>query len=92
MDIQLLTKLRNHLHIEDDMDDSMLSLYLEQGRKYVQTATGKQTEWLVIMTSAIFYEYRVAEKELGDALNALTPFFVQEVYADAETPDQSTTP
>lgn len=90
MDEQLLEKLRNHLHIEDDMDSTMLSLYLEQGKKYVQTATGQQTEWLVIMTAGIFYEYRVAEKELGEALDALTPFFVQEVYADAETPDEPT--
>lgn len=91
MDEQLLEKLRNHLHIEDDMDSSMLSLYLKQAQNYVQNATGKQTEWLVIMTAGIFYEYRVAEKELGEALDALTPFFVQEVYADAETPDEQTT-
>ncbi|RIJ65526.1 phage gp6-like head-tail connector protein [Rummeliibacillus sp. POC4] len=90
MDEQLLEKLRNHLHIEDDMDSSMLSLYLQQAQYYVQNATGKQTEWLVIMTAGIFYEYRVAEKELGEALDALTPFFVQEVYADAETPDEQT--
>lgn len=90
MDEQLLEKLRNHLHIEDDMDSSMLSLYLKQAQNYVQNATGKQTEWLVIMTAGIFYEYRVAEKELGEALDALTPFFVQEVYADAETPDEQT--
>ena len=34
-----------------------------------------------------FYEYRVAEKELEQALDALTPFFVQEVY-DAEEEDE----
>ncbi|MFJ8261413.1 head-tail connector protein [Rummeliibacillus sp. NPDC094406] len=88
MDEQLLEKLRNHLHIEEDMDSSMLSLYLQQAQNYVQNATGKKTEWLVIMTAGIFYEYRVAEKELGEALDALTPFFVQEVYSDAETSDE----
>ncbi|OMC81855.1 hypothetical protein BK128_21555 [Viridibacillus sp. FSL H7-0596] len=87
MNDELIEKLKKHLHIEDDMDSSMLSLYIEQAKTYVQNATGKQTEWLVIMTAGIFFEYRVAEKELGEALDALTPFFVQEVYADSETPN-----
>ncbi|MGE7838013.1 head-tail connector protein [Viridibacillus arvi] len=90
MNDELIEKLKKHLHIEDDMDSSMLSLYIEQAKTYVQNATGKQTEWLVIMTAGIFFEYRVAEKELGEALDALTPFFVQEVYADSETPNEST--
>jgi hypothetical protein len=37
------------------------------------------------MVAGIFYEYRVAEKELGEALDAMTPFFVQEVFSDVET-------
>lgn len=85
---ELITKLKNHLHLEEDMDDSMLSFYVDQAKTYVQNATGKQTEYLVIMIAGIFYEYRVSEKELGDALDAMTPFFVQEVYSDAETTDE----
>lgn len=79
----LTAKLKKHLHIEEDMDDSMLSFYLEQAKTYVKSATGKQTEYLIIMVAGIFYEYRVSEKELQEALDALTPFFVQEVYFDA---------
>ncbi|MFJ5771408.1 head-tail connector protein [Psychrobacillus sp. NPDC093180] len=79
----LTTKLKKHLHIEEDMDDSMLSFYLEQAKTYVKGATGKQTEYLIIMVAGVFYEYRVSEKELQEALDALTPFFVQEVYFDA---------
>lgn len=37
------------------------------------------------MCAGIFYEYRVAEKELSQALDAMTPFFVQEVYDGEET-------
>lgn len=72
------------------MDDSLLPFYIERAQKYVKKATGGQDEWLIIMVAGIFYEYRVSEKELGDALNALTPFFVQEVYADAEETDEQT--
>jgi hypothetical protein len=84
---ELIEKFRKHIR-EEDMDDSMLSFYLEQGKNYVQKATGKQTEYLVLMCAGIFYEYRVAEKELSDALDAMTPFFVQEVYSDAEETNQ----
>ena len=39
------------------------------------------------MVAGIYYDYRVSEKELEQALDALTPFFVQEVY-DAEEEDK----
>ncbi|WP_042993612.1 hypothetical protein, partial [Bacillus thuringiensis] len=55
-----------------------------QAKTYVKNATGKQTEYLIIMVAGIYYDYRVAEKELEQALDALTPMFVQEVYADEE--------
>lgn len=80
----LISKFKEHIRWDEGMDDSMLSFYLKQGQNYVQKATGKQTEYLVIMCAGIFYEYRVSEKELGEALDAMTPFFVQEVYSDAE--------
>ncbi|EEL94926.1 hypothetical protein bcere0030_10330 [Bacillus cereus AH1273] len=40
------------------------------------------------MVAGIMYEYRVSEKELEQALDALTPFFVQEVFSDAEATDK----
>ncbi|MDT2011191.1 head-tail connector protein [Carnobacterium divergens] len=83
----LVEKLKSHIQFEEGMDDSMLSFYIEQGQKYVQKATGKQSEYLVIMCAGIFYDYRVAEKELDEALNAMTPFFILEVY-DAEETDE----
>lgn len=84
----LVNKLKRHIHWEEGMDDSMLSFYISAAENYVLNATGKKTEYLVIMVAGIMYEYRVAEKELGEALDAMTPFFVQEVYSDAETTDQ----
>lgn len=87
MDDELIVKLKKHIYWDEGMDESMLFIYLEKAKKYVQNATGKQTEYLIIMVAGIFYEYRVAEKELADALDALTPFFVQEVFSDAEETD-----
>lgn len=86
----LITKLKSHLHWEEGMDESLLPLYLERAIKYVNTAIGKEDEWLIIMVAGIMYEYRVSEKELGDALDALTPFFVQEVFSDLEATDEQT--
>jgi hypothetical protein len=82
---EYVTKLKSHLNWDEGMDDSMLSFYVQQGISYVQKAVGKEVEYLVIMCAGIFYEYRISEKELQEALDAMTPFFVQEVYADAET-------
>lgn len=71
---ELIEKLKSHIHWEEGMDDSMLSFYINQAKTYVKNATGKQTEYLIIMVAGIFYDYRVAEKELGQALDAMTPF------------------
>ncbi|MEK4675478.1 head-tail connector protein [Bacillus sp. FSL K6-2944] len=83
----LIDKLKAHIHWEEGMDESLLSFYIEQAKTYVKNATGKQTEYLIIMVAGIIYDYRVSEKELEQALDALTPFFVQEVY-DAEEEDE----
>jgi hypothetical protein len=80
---ELIEKFKEHIR-EEDTEDSVLSFYLEQGRNYVRNATGKETEYLVIMCAGLFYEYRISEKKLGEALDAMTPFFVQEVYSDFE--------
>ncbi|EMY5504751.1 head-tail connector protein [Bacillus wiedmannii] len=82
---ELIEKLKSHIHWEEGMDETMLSFYITQAKTYVKNATGKQTEYLIIMVAGIFYDYRVAEKELEQALDALTPFFVQEVFVDEET-------
>lgn len=84
----LLDKLKSHLRIEEGMDTSMLPFYIANAQRYVQTATGGQDEWLVIMIAGIMYEYRVSEKELGDALDAMTPFIVQGAFANAEDTDK----
>jgi hypothetical protein len=84
----LVVKLKSHIHWEEGMDDTMLPFYIEQAKRYVQNALGRQVEYLVIMVAGIFYEYRVSEKELGDALDALTPFFVQENYSETDNISQ----
>jgi hypothetical protein len=89
-DAEYLEKLKKHIRWDEGMDDSMLPFYIQQGKSYVKKATGKEVEYLVIMCAGIFYEYRVAEKELQEALDAMTVFFVQEVYSDAETTDEQT--
>jgi hypothetical protein len=92
-DTEYLEKLKSHIHWEEGMDETMLPFYIGQAKTYVQNAIGREVEYLVIMVAGIFYEYRVSEKELGDALDALTPFFVQENYSevDATSQDTSTT-
>ncbi|GAB6474511.1 head-tail connector protein [Bacillus cereus] len=84
---ELVEKLKSHIHWEEGMDESMLSSYIKQGQRYVKKACGREVEYLVIMCAGIFYEYRVAEKELGQALDAITPFVIQEQY-DAEETDE----
>lgn len=79
-ELSLEEKLKLHLQFEEGMDDSMLSFYIESAKDYVQTATGGQKDYLVMMVAGIMFDYRVSEKELGEALDALTPFIVQEVF------------
>ena len=83
-EMSLEDKLKKHIHFEEGMDNSMLSFYIENAKKYVKKSTGKQAEYLVIMVAGIMYEYRVAEKELSEELDAMTPFFVQEAFLDEE--------
>ncbi|MEK6459544.1 head-tail connector protein [Heyndrickxia faecalis] len=85
---EMITKLKSHLQWEEGMDDSMLSFYIQSATKYVQRATGGQSEYLVLLVAGIMYEYRVSEDELGKALDAITPFIVQEVFGDAETTNE----
>ena len=80
----LFDKLKSHIQFEEGMDDSMLSFYIENAKDYVKKATGGEKEYLIIMIAGIMFDYRVSEKETGDALDAMTPFFVLEVFADEE--------
>ena len=80
----LIEKLKVHMHWEEGMDDSNLSFYLETAKEYVKKATGGEKEYLVIMVAAIMYDYRVSDWQLESALNAITPFIIQEVYEDEE--------
>jgi hypothetical protein len=84
-DDEYVEKLKSHIHWEEGMDDSMLSFYIARAKRYVKKATGKEDEWLVIMVGGVMYDYRVSEKQLQEALDALTPFFIQEVFEDDET-------
>lgn len=86
--MDLLEKFKAHIHFEEGMDDSMLSFYLNAAEDYVKKATGRTKEYLVLMVAGIMHEYRVSEKELGEALDAITPFIVQEVFADGEATDE----
>ena len=79
-ELTLLQKFKNHIHFEEGMDDSMLSFYLTTAERYVQRATGTTTEYLLLLVAGVMYEYRVSEELLEKALNALTPFIVQEAF------------
>ena len=80
--MNLLEKFKQHIHYDEGIDEAMLSVYLSNAERYVKNGTGKVSEYLVLLVAGIMWEYRASEKELEDALNAITPFFVQEVYAD----------
>lgn len=86
---ELIDKLKQHLHFEEGMDDSMFPFYLETAKKYVKRATGYDTnEHLILMVASIMYEYRVSESELEKALDAITPFIIQEAIGDGQTNDE----
>ncbi|MEQ6855292.1 phage gp6-like head-tail connector protein [Lysinibacillus capsici] len=84
---ELLEQFKEHIH-EDGEGETSLSFYLKNARRYVKKATGTEQEYLVLMVAGIMYEYRVADDELQKALDAITPFIVQEAFSDAETPSQ----
>ncbi|MBC2288590.1 head-tail connector protein [Listeria farberi] len=82
-----IEKFKSHIHFEKGMDDSLLEFYLLQATNYVENGTGEENEQLILLVASVFYQFRVSEKELESALNALTPFFVAEVY-NAESDDE----
>lgn len=81
---ELLEQFKEHIR-EDSGETTSLSFYLKNARRYVKNATGAEQEYLVLMVAGIMYEYRVAEDDLKKALDAITPFVVQEAFNDANT-------
>ncbi|EBF5150446.1 phage gp6-like head-tail connector protein [Listeria monocytogenes] len=75
-----LDKFKSHIRFEEGMDDSLLEFYLEQATVYVKNSTDEENEQLILLVASVFYQFRISEHELESALNALTPFFVAEVY------------
>ncbi len=82
---ELFEEFKTHIEFEDGMDDSMFDSYLKMARQYVEGATGNQTDNLVLMVAAILNDFRVPEKDMTNALDSLTPFFIQEVFSDGTT-------
>ncbi|MBC2196304.1 head-tail connector protein [Listeria booriae] len=76
-----------HIHFEDGMDESLLNFYLQQATSYVKNATDAENEELILLVASMLYQFRVPEQEMELALNALTPFFVAEVY-NVESEDE----
>ena len=85
---ELLTKIKEHIRLEDGMDDSMLSFYLDSARRYVLKKIGYTQEYLEIMVATVMFEHRLSSEELGKALQALEPIFGLEVLTD-EPAEQS---
>lgn len=84
-----LDDFKSHIEWESDMDDNMLSHYLSYARQFVKTATGKQTEQMVLMVAALLNDFRVSEKDLASGLDSLTPFFLNEVFTDDTNDEQA---
>lgn len=83
-DKELLEKLKSHIQLEEGMDDSLLSFYLDSAKRYVKLTTGSKEEYLIVMVSALMYEYRVSEEDLQKALKAIEPMLILEVLAGGE--------
>lgn len=81
-----LQGFKDHLKFEEGMDETMLSFYLQMGKKYAKRATGKDAIDLAYFLGGIFFTFGVPESEMENALNALTPLILQEslVNDDAE--------
>lgn len=87
-DKELEDKLKLHIQIEEGMDDSLLSFYLKNAKRYVKKTTGSSDEYLVIMVAALMYEYRVSEEDLQKALKAIEPLLVLEVLTSDKEVDE----
>jgi len=73
-----LEKFKKHIQFEDGMDDSMLSFYLDMGKKYAKRATDDENSSVAYYIGSIFWLYKVPESEMEGAFNALTPLILNE--------------
>lgn len=83
----LVEKLKSHIQFEEGMDDSMLDNYLSYATNYLKSGGHNESEYLILMVAGIMFDYRISEKGLKEALDAMTPFFVLEAMAINETTD-----
>ena len=82
MESNLLDNLKKHIRLEDGMDDSMLSLYLDSAKRYVLKKLGYSQEYLEIMVTSVMFEHRLSSEDLALALRALEPIFALEVLTN----------
>lgn len=82
---ELLATIKEHIRLEDGMDDSMLAFYLDSAHRYVLKKIGYSQEYLEIMVATVMFEHRLSSEELGKALQALEPIFGLEVLTDEPT-------
>ncbi|MED1173687.1 MULTISPECIES: head-tail connector protein [Bacillus] len=73
---RLNDRLIEHLKLDDSEEESLLSFYLESATNYIKAATGYENDHLIILLAGIFYEYRVTEKSMSLAVDALTPLII----------------
>lgn len=69
---------KQHIQFEEGMDDSMLSFYLDFGKKYAKRATGNENCEAAYYLATIFLTFKVPETEMENAFNSLTPLLLQE--------------
>lgn len=86
----LLDKLKQHIRLEEDMDPSMLSFYLDAADRYVQKKLGHSSEYLQIMVATAMNDNRSSSDDLATAMEALEPIFYLEVLTDDNATDQPT--
>lgn len=81
----ILDKIKEHIRLEEGMDTSMLSIYLDSAQRYVKRKLGYSQEYLEIMVTSVMFEYRLSSEDLLQALQALEPIFALEVLTHDST-------
>lgn len=77
-DDKLLANIKEHIHFEANMNDSMLASYIDYARRYVAKKVSHPQDYLVIMVVSIMNEHRVSSEDFKEALLALEPIFALE--------------
>lgn len=81
----LIDKVKEHIRLEEGMDESMLSIYLDSAKRYVEKKLGYSQEYLEIMVTSVMFEYRLSSEDLLKSLQALEPTFALEVLTHDTT-------